>query len=76
MGKVLVACECSQVAYSGEWSLMVAARAFFLSLLAASIPRVCIENPKPTARARLPPCSLVLVLLLLWLRNGGLLYEA
>lgn len=100
-----------KVAYSGEWSLMVAhppctylsnagngslyladgslsqsrlasmsvARDFFLSLLNAPIPRVCVENPKPTGRACLPPCSQVIQpyffgdpfskYTMLWLRN-------
>ncbi len=100
-----------KVAYSGEWSMMIAhppctylsnagnrflylpdgsvsdvrlaaiasARDFFLSLLEAPIPRVCLENPKPTGRARLPPCSQVIQpyyfgepfskYTMLWLRN-------
>lgn len=100
-----------KVAYSGEWSLMIAhppctylsnagscnlylpdgslsesrlaamalARDFFFSLLNAPIPRVCVENPKPNGRARLPPCSQVIQpyffgdpyskYTMLWLRN-------
>lgn len=100
-----------KVAYSGDWSLMIAhppctylsnagnahlylpdgslsvsrlaalsaGRDFFLSLLNAPIPRVCIENPKPTGLARLPPCSQVIQpyyfgdpfskYTMLWLRN-------
>lgn len=100
-----------KVAYSGQWSMMIAhppctylsnagnrylyssdgslsdarlsamdsARDFFLSLLEAPIPRVCLENPKPTGRARLPPCSQVIQpyyfgdpyskYTMLWLRN-------
>ncbi len=100
-----------KVAYSGDWSLMIAhppctylsnagsvhlyhsdgslsesrlaaiadARDFFLSLLNAPIPRVCIENPKPVRFARLPPCSQVIQpyffgdpyskYTMLWLRN-------
>ena len=74
------------VAYSGEWSLMIAhppctylsnagnahlfmrdgslnpdrlslmasGRDFFLKLWNAPIPRVCLENPKPSSLARLP----------------------
>lgn len=146
-GKLLVACECSQVvttafrelgitafscdiqpcygghpewhihddaldvAYSGEWSMMIAhppctylsnagngslvlsdgsvdperynrllaARDFFLRLLNAPIPRICIENPKPTSRANLPLSSQAVQpyyfgdpfskYTLLWLRN-------
>ena len=100
-----------KVAYSGDWSLMIAhppctylsnagsvhlylpdgslsesrlaaisaGRDFFLSLLNAPIPRVCIENPKPVRLARLPPCSQVIQpyyfgdpyskYTMLWLRN-------
>lgn len=100
-----------KVAYSGEWSMMIAhppctylsnagnlffylpdgslsdarlaamaaARDFFLSLLHAPIPRVCLENPKPIGRACLPPCSQVIQpyyfgepyskYTMLWLRN-------
>lgn len=127
-GKLLVACECSQVvttafralgitafscdiqpcygghpewhilgdalevAYSGEWSMMIAhppctylsnagnrslvlsdgsldpvrynrllaGRDFFLRLLNAPIPRICVENPKPVGYAKLPPASQVI----------------
>lgn len=75
-----------EVAYSGEWSLMIAhppctylsnagnahlfmrdgslnadrlslmasGRDFFLKLWNAPIPRICLENPKPSSLARLP----------------------
>ena len=78
-----------EVAYSGDWSMMIAhppctylsnagnawltlpdgkpnldrlekmsaGREFFLKLLNAPIPRVCVENPKPNAKANLPPWS-------------------
>lgn len=81
-----------EVAYSGDWSMMIAhppctylsnagslwlklpdgspnvsrlnllasGRDFFLKLLSAPIPRVCLENPKPVGLARLPPCSQVI----------------
>ncbi len=34
-----------------------AGREFFLKLLYAPIPRICVENPKPNALANLPPPS-------------------
>lgn len=58
---------------------MSSARDFFLSLLNAPVPRVCIENPKATGLAHLPPCSQVIQpyyfgdpfskYTMLWLRN-------
>lgn len=40
-----------------RWDWMEQAREFFLSLLNAPIPKVCIENPIPHRYANLPPYS-------------------
>lgn len=99
------------VAYSGDWSMMIAhppctylsnagscnlvlpdgsldpvryarllaGRDFFLRLLNAPIPRICVENPKAVGYANLPPASQSIQpyyfgdpfskYTLLWLRN-------
>lgn len=40
-----------------RYALMAAGRDFFLKLLNAPIPHICLENPKPSALANLPSAS-------------------
>lgn len=43
-----------------RYKKMLSARDFFMAIYNSSIPRICVENPRPMKRAELPPYSQII----------------